>query len=108
MPRPSILVLVTRDVPIAIITTARITPAADVTRTARMCLGLYKAGLELVLSHEGTEREAYIQELKKILIRYLTPMVAENRAWIQADIRAENRTPGDLTTPRTQPRPLTP
>ncbi|WP_435879606.1 hypothetical protein [Streptomyces prunicolor] len=61
-----------------------------------MCLGLYKAGLELVLSHEGTERETYIQELKKILIRYLTPMVAENRA------------PGDLTTPRTQPRPRTP
>ena len=50
-------------------------PTNDVTRTARMCLGLYKAGLELVLSHEGTEREAYVQELKNVLIRYLTPMV---------------------------------
>jgi len=50
-------------------------PTADVARTARMCFGLYKAGLELVLSHEGTEREAYIQELKNVLIRYLAPMV---------------------------------
>ena len=64
-------------------------PTADVTRTAHMCLGLYKAGLELVLSHEGTEREAYVQELKKVLIRCLEPMVAENGA------------AADLTTTRT-------
>ncbi|MFD4877598.1 TetR family transcriptional regulator [Streptomyces sp. NPDC058420] len=55
-------------------------PAADVTRTARMCLGLYKAGLELVLSHEGAERDAYVRELKNVLIRYLAPMVAEARS----------------------------
>ncbi|WP_406459659.1 TetR family transcriptional regulator [Streptomyces sp. NBC_01622] len=64
-------------------------PAADVTRTAYMCLGLYKAGLELVLSHEGAEREAYVRELKNVLIRYLAPMVAESRA------------AADLTTTRT-------
>ncbi|UXY27667.1 TetR family transcriptional regulator [Streptomyces sp. HUAS TT20] len=51
------------------------TPPADVTRTAQICLGIYKAGLELVLTHEGAEREAYIQEVKNVLIRYLEPLV---------------------------------
>ncbi|MFI6035298.1 TetR family transcriptional regulator [Streptomyces sp. NPDC051315] len=50
-------------------------PAADLTRTAHMCLGMYKAGLELVLAHEGTERDAYVQELKNALVRYLEPLV---------------------------------
>ena len=48
---------------------------ADLIRTAHMCLGLYKAGLELVLAHEGAEREAYVQELKNALTRYLDPLV---------------------------------
>ncbi|ANP55181.1 AcrR family transcriptional regulator [Streptomyces griseochromogenes] len=51
--------------------------AADVTRTAHVCLGIYKAGLELVLAHEGAERTAYIQEVKDVLIRYLDPMVGD-------------------------------
>ncbi|MFJ3894029.1 TetR family transcriptional regulator [Streptomyces sp. NPDC090083] len=55
-------------------------PAADITRTAHMCLGLYKAGLELILSHEGAEREAYVGELKNVLIRYLAPMITEARS----------------------------
>ncbi|MGC9538186.1 TetR/AcrR family transcriptional regulator [Streptomyces sp. UG1] len=50
---------------------------ADLTRTAHMCLGLYKAGLELVLAHEGAERDAYVEELKKALIRYLDPLVGD-------------------------------
>jgi hypothetical protein len=48
-------------------------PAAAVTRTARMCVGIYKAGPELILAREGAEREAYIQELKEALLRYLRP-----------------------------------
>jgi AcrR family transcriptional regulator len=48
---------------------------AELTRTAHMCLGLYKAGLELVLAYDGAEREAYIQELKHALTRYLQPMI---------------------------------
>lgn len=52
-------------------------PQADVTRTARMVLGLYKAGLELVLAHEGAEREAYIREVKNVLVRYLDPLVGD-------------------------------
>jgi AcrR family transcriptional regulator len=52
-------------------------PAADVTRTAHVCLGIYKAGLELVLAHEGAEQEAYVQELKNVLIRYLQPLVGD-------------------------------
>ena len=53
------------------------TPPADLTRTAHMCLGLYKAGLELVLAHQGAERDAYIQELKNALVRYLDPLVGD-------------------------------
>ncbi|TXS40487.1 TetR/AcrR family transcriptional regulator [Streptomyces sp. uw30] len=56
-------------------------PDADpavLARTAHMCLGLYKAGLELVLAHEGAERDAYVQELKNALIRYLDPLVGDN------------------------------
>jgi AcrR family transcriptional regulator len=55
------------------------TPAADVTRTAHVCLGIYKAGLELVLSHEGAEREAYVRELKNVLLRYLQPLADDRR-----------------------------
>ena len=51
-------------------------PASAVARVARMVFGIYKAGLELVLAHEGAEREAYVQELKDALTRYLDPMVA--------------------------------
>ncbi|GGY64944.1 TetR family transcriptional regulator [Streptomyces olivaceoviridis] len=50
---------------------------ADVTRTARVCLGIYKAGLELVLAHQGAERAAYIRETKDVLIRYLEPLVGD-------------------------------
>ncbi|MEU3335044.1 TetR/AcrR family transcriptional regulator [Streptomyces sp. NPDC002144] len=52
-------------------------PAADLTRTAQVCLGMYKAGLELVLAHEGTERDAYTREIKNVLIRYLEPLVGD-------------------------------
>ncbi|MDQ0713508.1 AcrR family transcriptional regulator [Streptomyces luteogriseus] len=50
-------------------------PPAAVTRTAQMCVGIYKAGLELILAHEGEEREAYVQEVKGALLRYLEPLV---------------------------------
>ncbi|MEV7685751.1 TetR/AcrR family transcriptional regulator [Streptomyces bungoensis] len=50
---------------------------ADVTRTAHVCLGIYKAGLELVLAHEGAERAAYVQEVKAVLVRYLQPLAGD-------------------------------
>ncbi|MBC2906134.1 TetR family transcriptional regulator [Streptomyces cupreus] len=49
-------------------------PPAELNRTAHMVLGIYKAGLELVLAHEGAEREAFVAELKNALIRYLRPL----------------------------------
>jgi AcrR family transcriptional regulator len=55
-------------------------PPAEVTRTAHVCLGIYKAGLELILAHEGAEREAYVQELKNVLLRYLAPLVGDSAA----------------------------
>lgn len=53
------------------------TSPAELTRTAHVCLGMYKAGLELVLAHEGAEREAYVRELKHVLVRYLDPLVGD-------------------------------
>ncbi|MCX5333948.1 MULTISPECIES: TetR/AcrR family transcriptional regulator [unclassified Streptomyces] len=50
-------------------------PQAAMTRVAHMGLGMYMAGLELVLAHEGAERDAYVQELKNALVRYLDPLV---------------------------------
>jgi hypothetical protein len=55
-----------------------------------MCLGLYKAGLELVLGHEGAEQEAYIQELKNVLVRYLEPLTGGRAGREEASSR---RTP---------------
>ncbi|WP_149827511.1 TetR family transcriptional regulator [Streptomyces tailanensis] len=55
-------------------------PAADITRTAHVCVAMYKAGLELVLASEGAERDAYVQELKKVLLRYLQPLVGDRLA----------------------------
>ncbi|MEU5026324.1 TetR/AcrR family transcriptional regulator [Streptomyces milbemycinicus] len=45
------------------------------TRTATMVFSLFKAGLELVLSHEGEEQAAYIEELKASLHGYLAPII---------------------------------
>ncbi|MDX3645954.1 TetR/AcrR family transcriptional regulator [Streptomyces sp. MB09-02B] len=53
------------------------TPAVDITRTAHVCMAMYKAGLELVIGREGEEREAYVQELKNVLLRYLEPLVGD-------------------------------
>ncbi|MFJ6655920.1 TetR family transcriptional regulator [Streptomyces sp. NPDC091377] len=50
---------------------------ADIERTANVCLSVYKAGLELVLASEGAERDAYVAELKHVLVRYLEPLVGD-------------------------------
>ncbi|MET8677638.1 TetR/AcrR family transcriptional regulator [Streptomyces sp. NPDC004647] len=48
-------------------------PADGRTRTAEMAFALFTSGLELVLAHEGTERDAYAAELKAALLGYLGP-----------------------------------
>ncbi|MCX5607866.1 MULTISPECIES: TetR/AcrR family transcriptional regulator [unclassified Streptomyces] len=48
---------------------------AELAHTSNMILGIFKASLDLILAHEGTERAAYIAELKTVLLRYLEPMV---------------------------------
>jgi hypothetical protein len=37
----------------------------------------YKAGLELVLAHAGAEREAYVQELKDAVLRYVRTLAGD-------------------------------
>ncbi|MGW2567066.1 TetR/AcrR family transcriptional regulator [Streptomyces sp. NPDC001537] len=67
-------------------------PPAEVTRTAHVCLGMYKAGLELVLAHEGAERDAYTREIKNVLIRYLKPLVGDRLGTREGTGAATTRT----------------
>jgi AcrR family transcriptional regulator len=53
------------------------TPTDERSRTANMALALFKAGLDLIMSHEGVEREAYIAELKSVMYRYLEPLLGD-------------------------------
>ncbi|MGW8886464.1 TetR family transcriptional regulator [Streptomyces sp. NPDC055749] len=53
-------------------------PADQVSRIASMSFAIFTAGLDLIMSHEGAEREAYIEELKTILFRYLDPLVGDS------------------------------
>ncbi|MFD8634961.1 TetR/AcrR family transcriptional regulator [Streptomyces sp. NPDC059533] len=46
---------------------------------ANMVLGIFKASLDLILAHEGAERDAYVAELKTVLLRYLEPIVTTTR-----------------------------
>lgn len=55
-------------------------PPAEVSRVSQVCLSIYKAGLELVLGREGAERDAYVRELKDVLVRYLGPLVCPRPA----------------------------
>jgi hypothetical protein len=70
-------------------------PTTEVTRVAHVCLGIYKAGLELVLSNQGAEREAYIRELKDVLLRYLEPLIRD-RTLTPANLTGE---PAEFTAP---------
>jgi AcrR family transcriptional regulator len=55
-------------------------PPARRTHTATMAFALFKAGLELILSHEGEDREAYIAEVKACLYGYLAPVIGTEAA----------------------------
>ncbi|MDI9884581.1 TetR/AcrR family transcriptional regulator [Streptomyces sp. HNM0645] len=48
---------------------------AELSRVANMTFSAVKAGLELVLAHEGAQRDAYRIELKAMVHRYLQPLV---------------------------------
>ncbi|MFF5772581.1 TetR/AcrR family transcriptional regulator [Streptomyces californicus] len=54
------------------------TPAPQVHRVADMIFMIFKAGLDLIMAHEGEERAAYIRELKTVLFRYLDPLVGDD------------------------------
>ncbi|SED64153.1 transcriptional regulator, TetR family [Streptomyces sp. 2131.1] len=55
-------------------------PPAEVTRIATMIFHVFKSGLDVIMEHEGDEREAYIRELKTVLHRYLEPMIPADTA----------------------------
>ncbi|MFF0447474.1 TetR family transcriptional regulator [Streptomyces sp. NPDC004609] len=41
-------------------------------------MAIFKAGLDLALSHEGAEREAYATEIKQVMFRYLEPIFPDD------------------------------
>ncbi len=53
-------------------------PATQIHRIAEMAFMVFKAGLDLIMAHEGEERAAYIQELKTMMFRYLDPLVGDD------------------------------
>lgn len=52
-------------------------PPAHLSRVANMTFAVFQAGLMLVLSHEGAQRDAYAAELKTALFRYLDPVIGD-------------------------------
>ncbi|MDQ0943409.1 TetR/AcrR family transcriptional regulator [Streptomyces sp. V1I1] len=66
-------------------------PPAELSRTAATIFAIFKAGLDLVLTHEGEERQAYIAEVKKVMFGYLNPIVGEA---VTATTERRNAAPG--------------
>ncbi|MEV7089687.1 TetR/AcrR family transcriptional regulator [Streptomyces sp. NPDC093085] len=52
-------------------------PKAEIARVAQMLFTVFKAGLDLILSAEPEERDAYTTELKRVLLRYVQPLVED-------------------------------
>ncbi|MCC9741507.1 TetR/AcrR family transcriptional regulator [Streptomyces sp. MNU89] len=50
-------------------------PPEQCARAAMLAYTFFTSGMELAMSHEGAEREAYVAELKAALHRYLAPLV---------------------------------
>jgi len=50
-------------------------PEADVHRIAHTTFAMFKAGLDLILTVDPSEQDAYTAELKTLLYRYLCPIV---------------------------------
>lgn len=53
------------------------TPPEEVARVSTMTFAIFKAGLDLIVAHEGAERVAYTAELKAVMFRYLEPLLGE-------------------------------
>ncbi|MFE7132153.1 TetR family transcriptional regulator [Streptomyces sp. NPDC057638] len=53
-------------------------PREERARVSQVTFTLFKAGLDLVLTHEGEEREAYAREIKTVMFRYLDPLFPVN------------------------------
>lgn len=54
------------------------------TLVAQMSFAMFKAGLDLVVQHEGEERAAYVRELKGMLYRYIAPYVGTGAVTVGA------------------------
>ncbi|MFD6424655.1 TetR/AcrR family transcriptional regulator [Streptomyces sp. NPDC060198] len=52
-------------------------PAARIRLVGIMTFQLFKAGIDLIMTHEGEEREAFAGELKTVMFRYLNPLLDE-------------------------------
>lgn len=76
---------------------------AERTQVAAMAFGLFKAGLALVVGHEGAERDAYTGELKNALFGYLAPRVGTGPVEVTAAAAAAGA--AGAPAPGTSPAP---
>ncbi|WP_411079132.1 TetR family transcriptional regulator [Streptomyces sp. cmx-18-6] len=67
-------------------------PGDQVHRVADMTFMTFKAGLDLIMAHEGEERDAYIRELKVLMFRYLDPLIGDDSPHLAPHAR-QGRTP---------------
>ncbi|MFI6286474.1 TetR family transcriptional regulator [Streptomyces sp. NPDC051018] len=51
---------------------------AELSLIGNTAMAIFKAGLDLALSHEGAERDAYAAEIKNVMFRYLEPIFPDN------------------------------
>ncbi|MFD3648870.1 TetR/AcrR family transcriptional regulator [Streptomyces cyaneofuscatus] len=65
-------------------------PAAQLHRVAEMAFMVFKAGLDLVMAHEGEEREAYIREMKAAMYRYLDPLIGDDSPHLAPHARQDH------------------
>ncbi|CAD5949728.1 MULTISPECIES: TetR/AcrR family transcriptional regulator [unclassified Streptomyces] len=65
-------------------------PAAQLHRVAEMAFMVFKAGLDLVMAHEGEEREAYIREMKAAMYRYLDPLIGDDSPHLTPHARQDH------------------
>ncbi|MGW4200531.1 TetR family transcriptional regulator [Streptomyces sp. NPDC004726] len=66
---------------------------------ANTAFAIFKAGLDLALTHEGAEREAYAAEIKRAMFRYLEPLFPEHGKGTCARVSAQSDSPSSINTP---------
>jgi AcrR family transcriptional regulator len=66
---------------------------------AQMAFAMFKTGLDLVVQHEGEQREAFARELKGMLYRYLAPYVGTGAVQEDLEVPQASQDPDEGADP---------